>query len=94
MSEQQKAAGGRTYVTVWLGLLVLTGLTVLSADLELGRLTIFSVLAIAAAKSTLVLLFFMHLRYEQRLIFKLLLPIAIVTLAIFIGLTFTDVATR
>ena len=84
----------RTYLRVWMGLLVLTGLTVLSADLEMGRLTIYSVLAIAAVKSTLVLLFFMHLRQERKLIFKLLVPIALVTLTIFIGLTFTDVAVR
>ena len=84
----------KTYVTVWVGLLALTAATVIAASLELGRLSIYTCIAIAAVKSTLVLLFFMHLRYEKRLIFKLLIPIALVTLAIFIALTFTDIATR
>ena len=84
----------RSYVYIWAGLLALTATTVLAAKLELGRLSIFTVIAIAAVKSTLVLLYFMHLRHEKRLIFKLLIPIALVTLAIFIGLTFTDIVGR
>jgi hypothetical protein len=36
----------------------------------------------------------MHLSSEKRLLLKLLVPIAICTLAIFIGLTFTDVMYR
>jgi len=36
----------------------------------------------------------MHLRSEKRLLLKLLVPIAIATLAIFIGLTFTDILNR
>ena len=84
----------RSYVYIWAGLLALTATTVLAAKLELGRLSIFTVIAIAAVKSTLVLLYFMHLRQEKRLIFKLLIPIALVTLAIFIGLTFTDIVGR
>ena len=52
------------------------------------------VLAIAARKSTLVLLYFMHLSTEKRLLLKLLVPIAICILAIFIGLTYTDILYR
>jgi cytochrome c oxidase subunit 4 len=84
----------RSYIYVWAGLLALTAATVAVATLEMGRLAIFTVIGIAAAKSTLVLLYFMHLRHEKRLIFKLLIPIALVTLAIFIGLTFTDIVGR
>jgi cytochrome c oxidase subunit 4 len=84
----------RTYILVWAGLLALTAATVVAARLELGRLSIYAVIFIAAAKSTLVVLFFMHLLEEKRLLFKLLLPIALATLAIFIGLTFTDIAAR
>ncbi len=84
----------RRYIFVWLGLLALTALTVTMADLDLGRISIVVVIAIAAVKSTLVLLFFMHLSTEKRLLLKLLVPIAICTLAIFIGLTYTDVLFR
>jgi cytochrome c oxidase subunit 4 len=82
------------YVSIWVALLVLTALTVTTAGLNVGRIGILVVLAIAAGKSTLVLLWFMHLSSEKRLLLKLLVPIAIGTLAIFIGLTYTDVLTR
>jgi hypothetical protein len=36
----------------------------------------------------------MNLRYEKRLLFKLLVPIAVAALAIFIGLTYTDILYR
>ena len=39
-------------------------------------------------------MFFMHLLRERRLAFKLPIPIAMAALAIFIGLTFTDVIGR
>ena len=82
------------YIYIWLALLVLTAITVTTAGLNVGRIAIIVVLVIAATKSTLVLLYFMHLRWEKRLILKLLVPIAIITLTIFIGLTYTDVLNR
>ena len=84
----------KTYIYTWAGLLMLTALTVTMADLNLGRLSILVVIAIAAVKSTLVLLFFMHLLTEKRLLLKLLVPVAVCTLAIFIGLTYVDVLNR
>jgi cytochrome c oxidase subunit 4 len=82
------------YIYIWVALLVLTAITVTTASLNFGRVGILVVLAIAAVKSTLVLLYFMHLSSEKRLLLKLLVPIAICTLAIFIGLTYTDVLYR
>jgi cytochrome c oxidase subunit IV len=88
------ATGIRTYTIVWLALVALTALTVTSAGLNLQSVAIVVCLSIAAVKSLLVFLYFMHLRHEERLVVKLIIPIAIVTLAIFIGLTFSDVITR
>jgi cytochrome c oxidase subunit IV len=82
------------YLYVWIALLVLTAITVTTASLNFGRAGILVVLAIAAVKSTLVLLFFMHLSTEKRLLLKILVPIAICTLAIFIGLTYMDILNR
>jgi len=82
------------YVGIWIALVVLTAITVTTAGLGVGRIGILIVLAIAATKSTLVLLWFMHLSTEKRLLLKLLVPIAICALAIFIGLTYSDVLTR
>ncbi len=82
------------YVFVWIGLVILTAITVTSASLNFGRIGIMIVLAIAAIKSTLVVLYFMGLLFEKRLMLKVLLPIAIGVLTIFIALTYTDVLYR
>lgn len=82
------------YIWVWAALLALTALTVTTASLELGRAGIIVVLAIAAVKSTLVALYFMRLREEKRMLLKLVMPIAVAALAIFIGLTYTDILYR
>ena len=84
----------KTYVWVWVGLLIFTGLTVSMAGMNLGLLSIVIVLSIAAIKSVLVLNYFMHLKYETGLLFKLMIPIVLAALTIFIGLTFTDIAFR
>ena len=84
----------RLYIGVWAALLCLTALTVGMAGLDLGGAAIAAVLGIAAAKSTIVLLWFMHLRWERRLVIKLLVPIVVATLAVFIGLTYTDILFR
>jgi cytochrome c oxidase subunit 4 len=84
----------RTYIAVWAALLVLTAITVTTASLDLGKIAIIVVLAIAAIKSSLVVLYFMHLRHEKRVVIKILIPIAIALLAIFIGLTYSDIMNR
>lgn len=83
----------RTFVTVWVALLALTAATVAISRVHLGALNIWAALGIASVKSALVIFFFMHLKYE-RLLFKLCLLVALVTLALFIGLTFFDVLYR
>jgi cytochrome c oxidase subunit 4 len=84
----------KTYVWIWLGLVILTGVTVSMAGMNFGLLSIIIVLAIAATKSGLVLSYFMHLKYETGLLFKLMIPIVLAVLTVFIGLTFSDVAFR
>ncbi len=84
----------RTYIWVWLGLIILTGTTVSVAGMELGGWTILMALAIAGTKSGLVLNYFMHLRSERMLIFKVIIPLTLAVFLIFIILTFSDVALR
>jgi cytochrome c oxidase subunit 4 len=78
---------------VWIALLVLTVTTVLITRVELGIWKVWAALAIACLKSGLVIAIFMHMKYESRL-FRIILFVALVTLAIFIGLTFFDVLYR
>jgi len=84
----------RTYVYVWVGLLMLTGLTVSVAGRGLGKLSVLVVLVIAGVKSGLVLLYFMHLRYEEGFLFRLIIPGTVLLLILFIGIVFTDIAFR
>jgi cytochrome c oxidase subunit IV len=86
--------GYRSYFATYAALVALTATTVTTASLNVGRAAIAVVLAIAGTKSILVLLYFMHLRHEKRLLVRLLIPIVVATLAIFIGLTYTDVLYR
>ncbi len=82
-----------TYVLVWLSLISLTVLTVTIAGIEIGRIALFVALAIAAIKSTLVISYFMHIKFDD-LIFKLFLLVALVTLASIFILTATDIFFR
>jgi cytochrome c oxidase subunit 4 len=88
--EQTHIVSTKTFVAVWLCLLVLTALTVKAAQLHLGAIGMFVNLLIASSKASLVLWFFMHLKYEARLL-KIMLLIPIATLTIIIGLTFFDI---
>ena len=80
-------------VMVWLGLLSLTALTVWVAHHNVGINLVWGSLAIACIKCGLVIAFFMHMKYEGRLL-RWLLFLALATLATFIGITFFDVLYR
>jgi len=80
-------------VFVWLALLMLTAVTVAVTRMELGAYKVLAALAIACCKSALVIAFFMHMKYEGRLL-RWMLFLALLILAIFIGLTFFDVLYR
>jgi cytochrome c oxidase subunit 4 len=81
------------YVMIWLALLVLTGATVTVAGMRLGSWSALAAILIATVKGTLVLFYFMHLKYEAW-IFKISLMIALLTMTIILVLTFTDTALR
>lgn len=78
---------------VWIILLCLTSLTVWITRVELGVYRVVGALTIACLKAGLVIAFFMHMKYEGRLL-RWLLFTALLTLAIFIGFTFFDVLYR
>lgn len=84
----------KTYALVWMILVVLTGMTFSLAGMELGGWTVLIALAIAGTKSGLVMNYFMHLRSEKLLIFKIIIPLVIAVFLVFILLTFADVAFR
>jgi cytochrome c oxidase subunit 4 len=83
----------KTFLIIWLALLILTGITVAVAQFHFGAWNIWVALGIATLKSGLVVAVFMHMKYEDRL-FRLALFSALAILAIFIGFTFFDVLYR
>lgn len=85
--------GYGTYILVWLGLVVFTGLTVGAAFVDLASMTVPVALAIATVKTSLVVYFFMHIKYESSL-FKIFLVICFVFLVISFVLTFFDFGFR
>jgi cytochrome c oxidase subunit IV len=83
-----------TYFAVFGTLLVLTGLTAGAAYAPMPSAWHTPVaLAIAAAKATLVLLFFMHLLYSPRLNWLIAFG-SLLWLSIMLTLTFADYLTR
>ncbi len=89
-NNEKHLVPAKTFVFVWIALIALTGLTIGAMRLELGVWSMAANLLIASTKASLVLWFFMHLKYETRF-FKLLFLIPIGTITIIIWLTFYDV---
>jgi cytochrome c oxidase subunit 4 len=83
-----------TYVLVWLGLIILTATTASMAGFHLGGWAVVISLSIAGTKSGLVLNYFMHLKSERLLIFKVLIPLVMAVFLVFIILTFADLVFR
>ena len=84
----------RVYITIFLALLVGTALTVVAAFLNFpGRLNTIVALTIAVAKATLVVLYFMHVRYSARLVWVIVAS-ALFWMAILFAFTFSDYFTR
>ncbi len=90
--EESKShlVGTKTFIFVWIALLCLTGLTIKAAQMQMGEWSMVANIAIASVKASLVLWFFMHLKYEKRL-FKLMFFIPLMTISIIITLTFVDI---
>jgi len=81
------------YVGIFLTLIALTALTVSAAFVNLGVLSFAVAMMIAITKATLVILYFMHVRYSTRLTW-LVIGAGFFFLLILFGLTMSDYLTR
>jgi cytochrome c oxidase subunit 4 len=88
-AESPHIVGYATFVRVWIALVVLTGLLVGLSVTHRPNLALLGLLVITPTKASLVLFFFMHLKYESTAL-KYMVTAAIAVLIIFIGLTFSD----
>jgi cytochrome c oxidase subunit 4 len=91
MSEHIVSRG--IYYAVFAALLVMTTITVLVARINLGPLNAVVALAIAVFKATLVVLFFMHVRYSSRLT-RVVVASGVLWLVIMIAFMMSDYLTR
>lgn len=78
-----------TFLKVLIALLVLTVITVLAAQVDMGKWNIAGALVIASVKAALVIAVFMHGKYENKIIWTYIL-VPFILLAIMIGGVFTD----
>ncbi|HXL80514.1 MAG TPA: cytochrome C oxidase subunit IV family protein [Pyrinomonadaceae bacterium] len=84
----------KVYVAIFLALLAGTALTVWAGLHDFpGQLNVVIALTIAVIKATLVVLYFMHVRYSPRLIWVVFTS-ALFWLAILFALTLSDYWTR
>ena len=82
-----------TYYAIFGALMILTGVTVGAAFVNLGSLNFPVAIAIAITKATLVILFFMHVKYSSRLT-KMVVGMSFFFLFIMFALTMTDYLSR
>ena len=92
MSEH--VSSQKLYIGIWITLLAGTLLTVLAAAIDLGPFNAVVALTIATVKATLVVLFFMHVKYTHERLTKVVIVSALFWLAILLALSMADYGTR
>ncbi|WP_372365916.1 cytochrome C oxidase subunit IV family protein [Candidatus Uabimicrobium sp. HlEnr_7] len=87
--EEHPMIGYGTYISIWLALLILTALTVAIAGFDLGKYTTLVAMVVATVKTTLVGLYFMHLRYEPK-VFHYMILVTFMIMVVIVIFTFID----
>lgn len=88
-AQASHIVGYATFIKVWIALVVLTCVLVGLSLTHRPNLALLGLLVITPTKASLVLFYFMHLKYESAVL-KHMAVAAIAALIIFIGLTFSD----
>ncbi len=82
-----------TYLTIFSLLMVLSAITVAAAFVNLGALNPIVAMLIAGIKATLVILYFMHVKFSSRLV-KITVVLSLFFVAILFAETLMDYATK
>jgi cytochrome c oxidase subunit 4 len=83
----------RYYLRTFIALLILTVITVVIAQFDFGSFNLAIAMLVALIKASLVLMIFMGMRWEKGFTFVLFIG-SLLFVGIFIGLMFSDIATR
>ncbi len=81
------------FILVWNALLILTAMTVGASVFFPGKVGVGVAMIITPIKATLILMYFMHLKYEKK-VFVIMFLAAMAILGSFLGLTFIDYLLR
>ena len=87
--ESNHITSYRTYAKVLIALLVLTIITISITHVHLGAFTVAVALLIACVKATVVLTYFMHLKFDE-IILRVFVIMVFVLLAVVLVITFSD----
>lgn len=95
MSDQEKQhiVSYKQNIIIWGILLVLTVITVSVSTVDLKSLTVAAALTIATIKAVIVALYFMHLKYDKKILGIFMLITMLVFVAVLM-LTFLDFGLR
>ncbi|NUQ28267.1 MAG: oxidase [Acidobacteriaceae bacterium] len=85
--------GPSTYLVIYGTLLALTAITVAAAYVEMGALNPIVAVLIAVIKATVVILWFMHMKYQSKLL-KLTIGAGVFTFLVLIAMTLSDYMSR
>jgi cytochrome c oxidase subunit 4 len=83
----------KTYVLVWVSLLILLAMTVGVSYIHLGWFNAAAAVGIAVVKAVIIILFFMHVRYSSRVVW-IFVGAGFFWLGIMMVLTLGDYFTR
>ncbi len=83
----------KIYYTVFATLMVLTAVTVAVAYIDLGPINAVAAIVIACIKATIVVLYFMHVKFGTRLV-RLTVIAGLYWMGILLTLTLSDYLTR
>jgi cytochrome c oxidase subunit IV len=93
-NHSEHIASGSVNWLIFITLIIATGLTAGIATVDLGAFNTVVALLIATCKATLVILFFMNVKYTSEKMTKALLISAIFWLMLLLFLSLSDYSTR
>ncbi len=91
--EKQHISSYKSHLLVLLALLVLTAASVAVTSVEMGAYNTLVAMLLAGAKATLVLLWFMHLRFDDK-IYAIFTAFVVVLFLLVLIVTFFDYSYR
>jgi cytochrome c oxidase subunit 4 len=83
----------RTYIYILLALFTFTGLSILVTSFELGPLAVSAALLFATFKTTLVFMYFMHLKFDQP-VYAIMVSVVLLVFIAVLVVTFLDYSFR